>query len=774
MIHHHLIRKWLNGASEKSLTIFQYHKIPLFAPSYIHGEVEAAEFSRVLANYLAWFQFLPLDEAVERMRRGDLPPRAAALTFDDGYAEWFEHIVPLLSQHGVPATFFVTSKQLGKPEPFWHERIANAVAARAPGRLPDGFDWGRQETGTRDAEIATSIAVIQEKLKYMALAEREEALLCLEEGLSKNTMFRPFTAADVVRLRDAGFQVGGHSRNHPILSRCTHTEALDEIGGCKEELEGILKQPVTQFAYPNGRPGCDFNAEHVQIVRQAGYRLAVTTAPGVARPGSDYFQLPRFTPWARSDWRSALQIARNMRIKTETIPIPEQSVVPIPSLTNSTTPPDQLHKIPEGQSPADSKTSKSVLMIAFHFPPQAGSSGILRTLNFAKYLPANGWKPTVLSANPRAYEECRDDLLKSIPAETTVIRAFALDAARHLGIMRKYPSLLALPDRWSTWWFGGVLAGWRQIRKEKPNAIWSTYPITSAHLIGATLARWSGLPWIADFRDPMINGDYPSEPLQRKTWQWLESLVMRTATRCVFTTERAAEVYRARYPSAADKCRVIENGYDEEAFTNNQPERYGVADDQILMLHSGIIYPRDRDPSAFFAAVASMIETGKLERQRLRIRFRAPHHGDEVAALASQYKLDDVVEIAPPIPYREAIGEMLGADMLLVFQGSHFNSQIPAKIYEYLRTEKQLMGLIDPSGDTASQLRKFDGVALADISHIGSISVAIENWLHSRKEPENLASRKNNAMLVKHYSRESHTQSLAIVMNECSLYPGDR
>lgn len=412
--------------------------------------------------------------------------------------------------------------------------------------------------------------------------------------------------------------------------------------------------------------------------------------------------------------------------------------------------------------------SKKVLMIAFHFPPQAGSSGILRTLNFVKYLPANGWQPTVLSANPRAYEECRDDLIKSIPEGTKVIRAFALDAARHLGIMRKYPSILALPDRWSTWWFGAVLAGLREIRKEKPDVIWSTYPITSAHLIGATLARWTGLPWVADFRDPIINGDYPSEPLQRKSWQWLESLVMRTATQCIFTTERAAEIYRTRYPSSADKCQVIENGYDEDAFVGNKPKRYGVTNDQILMLHSGIIYPRDRDPSAFFAAIASLIDSGKVARQHLKIRFRAPHHGDEVSTLAKQYKLDDVVEIAPPIPYRDAIGEMLGADMLLVFQGSHFNSQIPAKIYEYLRTENQVIGLIDTSGDTASQLRKFDGVILSDISDQTKISSAIEKWFEFRNAPANLASRKKNMILVKRYSRASHTQTLATILGEIS------
>lgn len=409
--------------------------------------------------------------------------------------------------------------------------------------------------------------------------------------------------------------------------------------------------------------------------------------------------------------------------------------------------------------------TKKVLMIAFHFPPQAGSSGILRTLNFAKYLPANGWMPIVLTANPRAYEECRDDLLKSIPENTKVIRAFALDAARHLGIMRKYPSVLALPDRWSTWWFGAVLAGLKEIRKEKPTVLWSTYPITSAHLIGATLARWTGLPWVADFRDPMINGDYPAAPLQRRSWRWLEALVMRTATRCVFTTGRAAELYQQRYPEAAGKCVVIENGYDDEAFVGNAPLRVGVNDDQLLMLHSGIIYPRDRDPTAFFGAIAALVESGQLERKRVKIRFRAPHHGNEVAALASSHGLADLVEIAPPISYREAIGEMMGADLLLVFQGAHFNSQIPAKIYEYLRTGRPILGLVDQSGDTATQLKQFEEIGLADISSQADISTLFLQWLSRREGASFLASQQRNISSVQHYSRASHTQKLAALFS---------
>lgn len=236
---------------------------------------------------------------------------------------------------------------------------------------------------------------------------------------------------------------------------------------------------------------------------------------------------------------------------------------------------------------------------------------------------------------------------------------------------------------------------------------------------------------------------------------------MRTATRCVFTTERAAELYRDRYPVAAEKCVVIENGYDEEAFVGNKPLRTDVNDDQIFMLHSGIIYPRDRDPSAFFAAIASLVESGKIQRQQLKIRFRAPHHGDEVAALASKFGLGDVVEIAPPIPYREAIGEMMGSDLLLVFQGAHFNSQIPAKIYEYLRTGRPILGLVDQAGDTASQLRLFEEVGLANISNKTEIVTAFQYWLDRRTNSDCLAAQQRNVNSVKRYSRASHTEKLA-------------
>ena len=150
---------------------------------------------------------------------------------------------------------------------------------------------------------------------------------------------------------------------------------------------------------------------------------------------------------------------------------------------------------------------KKVLMIAFHYPPFCGGSGVLRTLKFSHYLPEHGWKPIILSASPRAYSQLGNDQVGGIPASAVVTRGFALDAARHLAIRGRYLKWVAQPDRWASWWLGAVPLGLYLIRRYKPEVIWSTYPIATAHLIGLTLKLMTGIPWIADCRDSMTEDD---------------------------------------------------------------------------------------------------------------------------------------------------------------------------------------------------------------------------------------------------------------------------
>ncbi len=350
---------------------------------------------------------------------------------------------------------------------------------------------------------------------------------------------------------------------------------------------------------------------------------------------------------------------------------------------------------------------KRVLMVAFHFPPFAGSSGIQRTLRFMQHLPALGWQPLILSADPRAYERCSDDLLNEIPPDTVVRRAFALDAARQLAIGGRYIGWTARPDRWMLWKYAGVRAGLQMIRTYRPDAIWTTYPIATAHVIGAELHRRTGVPWLADFRDPMAQEGYPSDPLTWQSFKQIETQTVRDADLSIFTTPGAARVYRQRYPEASERIVVLENGYDEESFVDAPPTDQSPAalnDGAITLLHSGIVYPEERDPTQLFVALRLIKERSQLTSGKLKIRFRASGHDSLLKELAEKHGVQEAIECCPSIPYRQALAEMLRADGLLVMQASGCNEQIPAKIYEYLRAGRPIIALTDPIGDTATTL----------------------------------------------------------------------
>ena len=121
------------------------------------------------------------------------------------------------------------------------------------------------------------------------------------------------TRRQVRELRDAGMTIGAHTVSHPILAREPDDRARGEIQDGKRELEALLGEAVTVFAYPNGRPGDDYAARHVAMARDAGFEAAVTTAWGAASHTTDPFEIPRFTPWDRSAWRFGLRLAQNLR-----------------------------------------------------------------------------------------------------------------------------------------------------------------------------------------------------------------------------------------------------------------------------------------------------------------------------------------------------------------------------------------------------------------------------------------------------------------------------
>lgn len=412
---------------------------------------------------------------------------------------------------------------------------------------------------------------------------------------------------------------------------------------------------------------------------------------------------------------------------------------------------------------------KRLLMIAFHFPPLAGSSGIQRTLRFAKYLPKYGWEPLILTAHERAYERVSQDQMNEVASTTVVERAFALDTARHLAVRGRYPGFAARPDRWVSWWLGAVPAGLAMIRKYRPSALWSTYPIATAHMIGHSLQRLSGLPWIADFRDPMAQDGYPADPLTWRRFKTIEERALRKASCNVFVTAGAVRFYQKRYPDLPqERFAVIENGYDEEVFesldTTKEPRTSGI----LTLLHSGIVYPSERDPTQFFQALRNMLDNGSLQPTELRVRFRAAGHEAFLNRLADKCQVSELVELAPSIPYRDALKEMMSADGLLVLQASNCNDQIPAKLYEYLRCGRPIIALTDPDGDTADLMRRAGMTSIARLNSAAEIASELRQFLDAVKSR---AAPKPDRPMVEAASRMHRTRELADVLDRVACSP---
>jgi len=332
------------------LSIMLFHKIPLQADPLVPNDLTLERFEHLLDFVAENTQVLPMSDAVAALQRGALPSRAVVLTFDDGYVEWLDHVAPALRRRNLPATFYVTSGQL-EGDALWHERITAAVRALPEQgvTLPYGFG-GFGPLDTLDSRERL-VAKLQERLKYTSLGERVDAIAQLEAQACRPLILpRRFDAAAVRALHSQGFEIGAHTVDHPILNECSAQQARDEIGGCKDTLEAIIKGRVDSFAYPNGRPGTDFAASHVDLVKACGYQSAVTTSSGAASSRSDPFQLPRFSPWGRSHGQITFQLARNL-------------------LSSG-------HALPAAKDP-DVATDVRCLMIASTFPPIHGGSAVV-------------------------------------------------------------------------------------------------------------------------------------------------------------------------------------------------------------------------------------------------------------------------------------------------------------------------------------------------------------------------------------------------------------
>lgn len=406
---------------------------------------------------------------------------------------------------------------------------------------------------------------------------------------------------------------------------------------------------------------------------------------------------------------------------------------------------------------------KKVLIVAYHFPPQAESSGYLRTLKFCRFLPQFGWLASVLTVHPRAYERTNPSQLAEIAACVRVDRAFALDTQRHLSFRGRYLRSLALPDRWASWCFGAIPAGLRAIRRENFDVILSTFPIATAAYIGWTLHRLTGKPWVADFRDSMTEPDYPRDPQTWRAYRWIEKKTVRDAARLIFTASSAVKMYLERYPGLSpDRCSLILNGYDEEDFSGlragpQAPSR------PLRLVHMGLLYPIERDPKPFFRALSQLQKDGRLDASNVRIELRASGSEAMYNEIIRAEGIEKLVHLLPSLPYRQALQDCANANGLLVFQAACCNHQIPAKVFEYLRLAKPIFALTAQEGDTAELLRQTGGATIVDLADASAIYSALPKFLQAVEQqahPQPAPGR------VERFSRRAQAERLSVLLDE--------
>lgn len=300
--------QWLTG--RRSLSILIYHRVLEAPDPFRPGDIQAPTFDWHMRLLRERFTPLSLAEGLTRLEEGSLPTGAVSVTFDDGYADNLTVALPILQRWSVPATVFVASGFLGDGM-MWNDIVTESLRRMVGQTVKlDGVSSDHWVIKDPESAVLASKQIIDAS-KYLDTAARDrvaDSLRCQ----SKQSLPRLMLAEDDLRsLARSGVEIGGHTVTHPILSRVEDEHAAREIRDCKAQLENIIQQPVLRFAYPNGKPGVDFEAKHSEMVRSAGYSHAVATAWGACRPASDDFQLPRFTPWDRTPARFSARFCHN-------------------------------------------------------------------------------------------------------------------------------------------------------------------------------------------------------------------------------------------------------------------------------------------------------------------------------------------------------------------------------------------------------------------------------------------------------------------------------
>jgi glycosyltransferase involved in cell wall biosynthesis len=369
---------------------------------------------------------------------------------------------------------------------------------------------------------------------------------------------------------------------------------------------------------------------------------------------------------------------------------------------------------------------KNVLMIVPFFPPNAGG-GAYRPLGFVKYLGRSGWNPTVVTMASNSFWITDDSLVAEIPADCDVRRTPTMSAqallskfrgkpeastgqgnrqvrsSRIFKILRTLGSATLVPDTYRGWYPFAVREGLRACREKPVDAIYSTSPPETSHLIGLRLHQETGLPWVADFRDPWMNLYLlPSPtPVHKRLHERLERRVCEKAY-IVVTSPWHREVLAEKYPRLGEVA-LIPNGYDPsdiEPVMDIRPPS-----DEFRIVHAGML-TQSRSAAAFLKALKIFFDESAGARERTQVVFLGPRESENDRA-REELGLGDSVSFRDTVSHAEALKIERASHILVLIKHANpiYDGIVPGKLYEYIGVRRPILALA-PDGEASAIVRR--------------------------------------------------------------------
>ena len=443
--------------------------------------------------------------------------------------------------------------------------------------------------------------------------------------------------------------------------------------------------------------------------------------------------------------------------------------------------------MPDSPSRLSPVASRNVLFISYYFPP-SGGPGVQRPLKFVRYLPEFGWNPVVLTVDPAhaAYPDLDADLLEEIPAETEVIRTRSWDPygwysrwsgttpedAVTVGFLSDRPANsmreriarwvranLFIPDARVGWVPYALRAAQRRLNHNDIDAIISTGPPHSTHLIGRAVHRRHGLPWLADFRDPWTDIDYreqlPMTGPAKRLNERLERSVLREASGVVVVSP----AMHAAYLPIAARCETVFNGYDEADFEGLNPAGHPPA---FIISHVGNMNAA-RNPEKLWDVLGRLQEQGAMPELRIRLVGNVDR---AVMRRLEALHLDAFVERIPYLPHREAVHRMVDSAVLLLVINRVASARgiVTGKLFEYLAAGRPILGIGPVDGDAARILEETRAGSMIDYNDIGGLERFVQGAYEAWKERR--AYTVADPVRVEKYSRRHQSKVLAGLLND--------